>query len=88
MWHLTWALNSVAHRWGYRNYQTSDDSRNNVLLGFATGGEGFHNNHHAYPSSARHGHRWWEFDYVYGMIRVLAALGLAKNVKLPGPLRE
>ena len=88
MWHLTWALNSVAHRWGYRNYQTPDDSRNNVLLGFATGGEGCHNNHHAYPSSARHGHRWWEFDYVYGLIRLLAAVGLAKNVKLPGPLRD
>ena len=85
-WQLSWAINSVTHLWGYRSYQTADDSRNNLFLGYVAGGEGWHNNHHAHPSSAMHGHNWWEFDPVFWVIRGLAAVGLAKDIKLPGPL--
>jgi fatty-acid desaturase len=84
-WHIAWAINSVTHCWGYRNYQTPDESRNNVLMGYVGAGEGWHNNHHAYPSAAMHGHRWWEADPVFWVIRGLAAVGLAKDVRLPGP---
>ncbi len=82
-WHLTWAVNSVAHRWGYRNYDTPDNSRNNIVIGLLGGGEGWHNNHHADPRSARHGHKWWELDMAWLMIRGLVALGLARDVVLP-----
>ena len=58
VWHITWAVNSVTHRWGYRNYETREDSTNNWLFALLTNGEGWHNNHHADPRSARHGHRW------------------------------
>ncbi len=61
-WHVTGAVNSVAHTWGYRNYQTSDGSRNHWLVALLTNGEGWHNNHHADQVSAAHGHRWWEVD--------------------------
>jgi fatty-acid desaturase len=85
-WHLTWSINSVAHIWGYRNYDTPDVSRNNMVLGFLGGGEGWHNNHHADPTSARHGHMWWELDLSWLFIRFLMALGLAKNVAVPSPI--
>jgi fatty-acid desaturase len=84
--HFTWAVNSAAHLWGYRNYETSDDSRNNFLVGIFAAGEGWHNNHHADPRSARHGHRWWELDVSWLTIRAMMALGLAKNVALPPPI--
>ncbi|MEK6234227.1 MAG: fatty acid desaturase [Planctomycetales bacterium] len=80
-WHITWAVNSVSHVWGYRNHETSDDSRNNWLVALATNGEGWHNNHHAKPTSAAYGHRWWELDVTYMTIRVLEFLGLATDVK-------
>ena len=83
--HTTWSVNSVTHLWGYRNYETPDDSRNNPIIGLLTGGEGWHNNHHADPTSARHGHYWWEFDFAWQMIRLLMWLGLAANVSLPSP---
>ncbi len=85
VWHFTWAVNSVTHLWGYRNYETSDSSRNNAIIGYIVGGEGWHNNHHADPSSARHGHTRWEFDLTWEIIRFLALIGLAKNVALPSP---
>ena len=85
VWHTTWSVNSVTHLWGYRNYATRDDSRNNLLIGFLAAGEGWHNNHHADPSSARHGHRWWEFDLTWHIIRLLMLLGLATKVALPSP---
>jgi stearoyl-CoA desaturase (delta-9 desaturase) len=85
VWHSTWSVNSVTHVWGYRNYATNDDSRNNPLIGVLSAGEGWHNNHHADPSSARHGHKWWEFDLTWQIIRLLMRLGLATNVKLPSP---
>ena len=83
VWHMTWSVNSVTHVWGYRNYETPDDSRNNVIIGLLAGGEGWHNNHHANPTSARHGHKWWEFDLAWLTIRVLMLLGLATKVALP-----
>ncbi|MEI8146042.1 MAG: fatty acid desaturase [Alphaproteobacteria bacterium] len=83
VWHQTWAVNSIAHFWGYRNYETEDDSRNNVFVGIVSHGEGWHNNHHADPRSARHGHRRFEIDFTYLIIRGLAAIGLAKNIVKP-----
>ena len=85
VWHITWSVNSVTHLWGYRNYETPDNSRNNILIGLLAGGEGWHNNHHAAPASARHGHKWWEFDVAWLTIRVLMLLGLATKVRLPSP---
>jgi len=78
--HSTWLVNSATHIWGYRNYETTDDSRNNWLVALLTFGEGWHNNHHAYPTMARNGHRWWELDMTYMVIRLLAATGLAWDV--------
>ena len=85
VWHLTWSVNSVTHLWGYRNYDTGEDSRNNMLVGILTNGEGWHNNHHADPRPARHGHLWWEFGLNWAVIRLLAALGLARKVAVPAP---
>lgn len=77
-WHATWAVNSVAHLWGYRNYNTSDNSRNNWLLSLATWGAGWHNNHHGDQRSVAHGHhRWWELDGAYLTIRAFEFVGLA-----------
>jgi len=80
-WHTTWAVNSVCHLWGYRNYETLDQSTNQWLIALLTGGEGWHNNHHAHPVSAAHGHKWWECDPTYVNIRLLSAVGLATNIK-------
>ena len=85
VWHQTWAINSVTHLWGYRNYATDEDSRNNVLVGYLSNGEGWHNNHHAYPQSAKFGHRWWEIDTTWILIRLLASLGLAQDVVSSNP---
>lgn len=85
VWHITWSVNSVTHFWGYRTYQTNDGSRNNPLIGFIANGEGWHNNHHADPRSARHGHQWWELDVAYLTIRALEAVGLASDIALPSP---
>jgi stearoyl-CoA desaturase (delta-9 desaturase) len=83
VWHMTWAVNSVTHVWGTRRYDTPDVSRNNPIVGLLVHGEGWHNNHHADPRSARHGHRWWELDVTWLTIRLLQALRLAKDVALP-----
>ena len=83
VWHSTWSVNSVTHLWGYRNYDTPDNSRNNFLIGLLAGGEGWHNNHHAAPTSARHGHKWWEIDLAWVTICFLMKLGLITNVALP-----
>jgi len=82
-WHVTWAVNSVGHIWGYRNYKTSDNSRNNWWVALATNGEGWHNNHHADQRSAAHGHRWWELDVTYLTIRFLSLMGLARDIVKP-----
>jgi stearoyl-CoA desaturase (delta-9 desaturase) len=81
--HVTWSINSVCHLWGGRPYPTPDHSRNNFLFGVLAMGEGWHNNHHAFPTSARHGLRWWQIDTSYWVIRTLVFLGLAWNVQLP-----
>ncbi len=85
VWHLTWSVNSVTHLWGYRNYDTSDSSRNNAIVALLNSGEGWHNNHHADPRSARHGHTWWELDLAWRTIHLLERVGLASNVSLPSP---
>ncbi len=82
-WHITWSVNSVTHVWGYQNYATGDNSRNNILVGLWSNGEGWHNNHHADQRAAAHGHKWWEFDVTWITIRALEKLGLVKNVVLP-----
>ncbi len=79
--HTTWMVNSVTHKFGYRNYATDDDSTNLWWLTIFTFGEANHNNHHAYPTAANHGHRWFEFDATYRVIRLLERLGLVWNVK-------
>lgn len=78
--HTTWAINSLTHRFGYRNYPTRDDSTNILWLTPFTLGEANHNNHHAYPAAANHGHRWFEFDITYRVIQLLSLLGLAWNI--------
>jgi len=82
-WHITWSVNSVTHVWGYRNYETDDNSRNNILVGLWSNGEGWHNNHHADQRAAAHGHKWWEFDVTWITIRALEKLGLVKDVVRP-----
>ena len=79
-WHCTWLVNSATHLWGKRRFETRDDSRNNGLIAALTWGEGWHNNHHAYPRSARHGLRWYEIDVNWIQIRLLEKFGLIKNV--------
>jgi stearoyl-CoA desaturase (delta-9 desaturase) len=81
--HVTWSVNSVCHLWGSRPYPGKDESRNNLVFGVLALGEGWHNNHHAFPTSARHGLEWWQFDFSYAVIRVLALVGLAWEVRLP-----
>ncbi len=83
VWHITWSVNSLTHVWGYRTYETHENSRNNWLVGLVSNGEGWHNNHHAFPRSAAHGLRWWELDVTYLTIRVLKRLGLVWDVSLP-----
>lgn len=81
--HVTWSINSVCHLWGSQPFHSRDQSRNNVIFGILGLGEGWHNNHHAFPSSARHGLRWWQIDVSYWIIQGLTATGLAWNVRLP-----
>lgn len=87
VWHITWAVNSVAHVWGYRSYATGEESRNNWVVSILTSGEGWHNNHHAAPRAARHGHRWWEIDLIFGFVWLLEAVGLAWDVTRPDRAR-
>jgi len=81
--HVTWSVNSACHLWGLRPFRSNDMSRDNIVFGILALGEGWHNTHHAFPSSARHGLRWWQIDVSYWVIRTLALLGLAWNLKLP-----
>ena len=80
--HVTWLVNSAAHTWGYRTYDTPEGSTNCWWVGLLAWGEGWHNNHHAFQRSARHGHEWWEFDANWVVIRTLAALGVIRDVQL------
>ena len=81
--HTTWLVNSATHVWGYRTHATRDRSTNLWWVALLTYGEGWHNNHHAYQTSAAHGLRWWEFDMTYLMIRLMERLGIAYAVKVP-----
>ena len=83
VWHVTWSVNSLTHIWGYRNFTTRDQSRNNWLVALVSGGEGWHNNHHAEPRAASHGQRWFEFDHTYVSIRIMQVSGLAGNIVKP-----
>ena len=84
LFHATFTINSLAHRFGTRRFATRDHSRNNWLLALLTFGEGWHNNHHRFPGSARQGLRWWEIDVTWYGLRALAALGLVWDLK-PAP---
>ncbi len=78
--HATWSVNSICHIFGSRLFNTTDESRNNFLIGILAMGEGWHNNHHAFPRSAFHGMRWWQIDFSGYVIRALEAVHLVKNV--------
>ena len=83
MWHATWLVNSAAHVWGYRTWASQDQSTNNWFVALLTYGEGWHNNHHAFPRSAAHGLRWWEVDLTHMTVRLLSLAGLATNIQIP-----
>lgn len=89
LYHATFTVNSLAHVWGKRRYATTDQSRNNFWIALATLGEGWHNNHHHYPGSARQGFYWWEIDLTYYGLKVLAMLGLIWDLRsVPITIRE
>ena len=83
VYHLTWCINSVCHTWGAKPFEHPHEARNNRWLGWIAFGEGWHNNHHAFPTSARHGMFGGQFDLTWSIIRILEKLRLAKNIKLP-----
>jgi len=87
--HVTFTVNSLAHRFGRRRYATSDDSRNNWWIALLTFGEGWHNNHHHFPGSVRQGFYWWEIDLTYYLLRAMAACGLIWDLKtVPARFRD
>ena len=81
--HATWLVNSATHLWGKRRFETPDDSKNSMWVALLTFGEGWHNNHHALPRSARHGLTWTEIDLTWMQIRLLEILGIATDVQVP-----
>lgn len=85
--HVTWSINSVCHIWGSRPFNSHDHSRNNPIFGVLGLGEGWHNNHHAFPTSARHGLRWWQLDVSYLIILAMSRVGLVWDVRVPSPER-
>jgi fatty-acid desaturase len=80
--HTTWLVNSATHLWGSRRFETRDDSRNSWWVALLSGGEGWHNNHHAHPVSARHGLKWYEIDPNFYGIWLMSKLGLAKKIRI------
>lgn len=89
LYHATFTVNSLAHIWGRRRYATKDHSRNNLWIALVTMGEGWHNNHHHFPGSARQGFYWWEIDLTYYGLRLLAALGLIWDLRtVPTEIRD
>lgn len=86
LYHATWLVNSATHVWGYRSHDTRDRSTNLWWVALLSLGEGWHNNHHAFPRSARHGLRWWEVDLTYMLIRLLGLVGLARQIQVPGKM--
>ena len=83
LWHTTWFINSVTHMWGYKTFDSHDNSRNLWWAAILTYGEGWHNNHHAYPQVAKCGWQWWEIDMTWWAIWLLKSLGLANHVNMP-----
>jgi stearoyl-CoA desaturase (delta-9 desaturase) len=83
--HVTWSINSVCHVFGRRPFRSGDYSTNNFVCGLLGFGEGWHNNHHAFPTSARHGMTWWQIDISWLVICAMYRLGLAWNIKVPHP---
>ncbi|HEY5014982.1 MAG TPA: acyl-CoA desaturase [Acidimicrobiia bacterium] len=81
LWHVTFTVNSLAHVFGRRVYDTPDTSRNTLLVAIATGGEGWHNNHHRYPWSARQGFHWWQVDTTYYILRGLSLIGIVHDLR-------
>ena len=81
--HVTWSINSVCHIWGSKPFNSHDESRNNAIFGVVGLGEGWHNNHHAFPTSARHGLSWWQFDISYLIILGMSKIGLARDIRVP-----
>jgi stearoyl-CoA desaturase (delta-9 desaturase) len=88
VWHATFAVNSLCHMSGGQPYATGDESRNNVAVAMLAFGEGWHNNHHAFSWSARHGLEWWQLDLTWLLIRGLQAVGLATHVKVPSEAQK
>jgi stearoyl-CoA desaturase (delta-9 desaturase) len=82
VFHFTWFVNSATHKFGYQSHESHDHSTNCWWVALLTFGEGWHNNHHAFQYSARHGLQWWEIDTTWMTIKLLQFLGLAKNIKL------
>jgi len=83
LWHGSFSINSLSHLFGKRRYETTDDSRNNWALAILTTGEGWHNNHHHYQSSANQGFRWWEIDVTFYVLRVLEFFGFIWDLRRP-----
>ncbi len=81
--HVTWSVNSICHIFGRRDFHSDDDSRNNLIFGILSHGEGWHNNHHAFPTSARHGLKWWQWDTSWMIIKLMSMVGLVWNVRTP-----
>lgn len=89
LFHATVTINSLAHQFGSRRYDTRDDSRNNIWLALITFGEGWHNNHHHFPGSARQGHRWWEVDLTWYVLKAMQGVGLVSDLRpVPTGLRR
>ena len=86
--HVTWSINSICHLFGTQSFETGDESRNNPLCALVSFGEGWHNNHHGFPTSARLGLRWWEVDFGYWLIAALRACGLAADVCEPSAIQQ
>ena len=85
LWHGTFTINSLAHLWGSKPFETGDESRNNFFLALITLGEGWHNNHHQFMSSARQGLRWWEIDITYYVLKLLGLFGIVRELRAPNP---
>ncbi|KDP37076.1 hypothetical protein JCGZ_06132 [Jatropha curcas] len=88
VFHITWLVNSACHVWGKQAWNTGDLSRNNWWVALLAFGEGWHNNHHAFEYSARHGLEWWQIDMTWYVVRFLQAIGLATDVKIPNEIQK
>lgn len=87
LWHGTFTINSLVHVWGSQPYRTGDNSRNNLIGAILTLGDGWHNNHHHYPISVRHGFRWWQIDPSFYVLWLLERFGIVWDLKRPNPIR-